>query len=278
MNSQRPINWRAVFSIIRKDLRVVAQSKSVVIPMLLLPLIFLVLLPGGMAFALNYFGDSLSSSGEVEELLQLAPDFLRAGYPDYSAVQIAGLYALRLMFAPLYLILPIMTASVIAADSFAGERERKTLEALLYTPTSDFELMLAKMLGALIPAVAVAWLSAVVYWLVVDIAAWPIFGRPILPDLTWIILALWVAPGAAAASLGATVIVSSRAKTFQDAYQIGGMVVLPVVVLMLGQSFGVIVLSPLFTFLTGLLFYAIAALLVTIGARTLRRSELLARM
>ena len=60
-------------------------------------------------------------------------------------------------FAPFYLILPLMVASVIAADSFAGEKERKTLEALLYTPTTDGELFLAKMLSAWTPAVAVAW-------------------------------------------------------------------------------------------------------------------------
>jgi ABC-type Na+ efflux pump permease subunit len=174
--------------------------------------------------------------------------------------------------------MPIMTASVVAADAFAGEKERKTLEALLYTPTSDFELMVAKMLGAFIPAVIFAWLSALLYWIVVDIAAWPLFGRPILPDLTWLILALWVAPSAAAAALGATVIVSSRAKSFQDAYQISGLVVLPIVALMLGQSFGVIALSPGFSLLVGLLFLAAAVLLCVIGSRTLRRSELLARI
>ena len=34
------INWRAVWGIIRKDLRVVSRTKSVTIPMAVLPLIF----------------------------------------------------------------------------------------------------------------------------------------------------------------------------------------------------------------------------------------------
>ena len=38
------------------------------------------------------------------------------------------------LFAPMYLIVPMMVSAVIAADSFVGERERKTLEALLHTP------------------------------------------------------------------------------------------------------------------------------------------------
>jgi ABC-type Na+ efflux pump permease subunit len=178
----------------------------------------------------------------------------------------------------MHLILPIMTSSVIAADSFAGERERKTLEALLYTPTSDLDLLLAKMLGALVPGVLVAWISALVYWILVDIGAWPLFGRPILPDATWILLALWVAPAAAAMALGATVIVSSRAKSFQDANQISGLVVLPVVVLMVAQASGVTFLSVWLTFVVGLVFWLLAAILYAIGARTLRRSELLARL
>jgi ABC-type Na+ efflux pump permease subunit len=41
-----------------------------------------------------------------------------------------------------------MVSSVLAADSFAGEKERKTLEALLYTPTTDRELFTAKLLEA----------------------------------------------------------------------------------------------------------------------------------
>ncbi len=272
------VNWRAVRGIIHKDLRVVSQSKSVVLPMLIVPFIFIVLIPLGMALALVYFGEAMASSPDFEEITAILPNSLTTRFGDYSLLQLGGLFMLRYLFAPMYLILPIMTSSVIAADAFAGEKERKTLEALLYTPTSDFDLVLAKMLGAWIPGVLTAWLSAIVYWLVVDIAAWPLYGEPILPDATWILLALWVAPAAAAVGLGATVIVSARAKSFQDANQISGLVVLPIVILMLGQTFGLFFLSPAVTFLVGLLFAFVAALLYVIGARTLRRSELLARL
>lgn len=279
MSARRePVNWRAVFGIIRKDLRVVLQSKAVVLPMILLPIILLVLIPLGLAVALLWFGEGVENSADIQEILAMVPDSLRAAYGHYSMTQLAGLYMLRYMFAPMYLILPIMTSSVIAADAFAGEKERKTLEALLYTPTSDFDLFLAKMLGALVPGVVIAWGSAVLYWLVVDAAVWTLYDGPILPDATWLTLAFWVAPGAAAVGLGATVIVSSRSRSFQDAYQISGLVVLPVVVLILGQSLGVFFLSTALSLLVGLLFYLVAAFLFVVGARTLRRSELLARL
>jgi ABC-type transport system involved in cytochrome c biogenesis permease component len=278
MSTLQQANWRAIWGIMRKDLRVAFSSKSVVVPMILLPLILVVLLPLAMALSLNFFGAAVAASGDFNDVMAMIPDSLKAQMADNSPLQTGALFILRNLFAPIYLILPIMTSSVIAADAFAGEKERKTLEALLYTPTSDRDLMLAKVLGALIPGLLVAWISAVAYWFVVDIAAWPLFGRPILPNVTWLILAFWVAPAAAAMSLGATVVVSSRSKSIQDANQISGLVVLPVVVIMMGQAFGVMFLSPTLALLIGLVFYVVAAVLFWIGARSLRRSELLSRI
>ena len=38
------------------------------------------------------------------------------------------------LLAPLFLIVPLMVSAVLAADAFAGEKERRTLEALLHLP------------------------------------------------------------------------------------------------------------------------------------------------
>jgi len=79
-------------------------------------------------------------------------------------------------------------------------------------------------------------------------------------------------------ALGATVVVSARAKSFQDAYQISGLVVLPVILLMLGQFSGLFFLGAQVAILIGLAFYLIAALLALLGARVMRRQEILARL
>ena len=47
--------------------------------------------------------------------------------------------------------MPIFTASVIAADSLVGEKERKTSEALLALPISNGELLLGKILASFCP-------------------------------------------------------------------------------------------------------------------------------
>ena len=38
------------------------------------------------------------------------------------------------LLAPLFLIVPLMVSAVLAADAFAGEKERRTLESLLHLP------------------------------------------------------------------------------------------------------------------------------------------------
>jgi ABC-type Na+ efflux pump permease subunit len=190
----------------------------------------------------------------------------------------ALVFFLAYLFAPLYLILPIMVSSVIAADSFAGEKERKTLEALVYTPTTDRELLLAKVVGGWVPAVLVGLVGFVVYTVVADAVAWPLAGRLILPNTTWVLMAFWVGPAAAALALGATVLVSARVNTFQDAYQVGSLVVLPVVILVLAQALGALVLNASFVALLGAVLWVLSLGVFLVGASKFTRSAMIARL
>jgi ABC-2 type transport system permease protein len=278
MRNEQGLNWRAIKAIMHKDLRVALQSKSVTLPMIIMPLLLVVLMPTLTTIGISFAGSLASDPAELAELVAIMPAEVRQQFGNYDLTQMAVLFVLRYMYAPLYLIMPIMVSSVIAADSFAGEKERKTLEALLYTPTTDRDLLLAKLLGAWLPGIAVAWGSALIFWVVGNIAAWSLFHELILPNVMWLLLALWVAPAAAGMGLGASVIVSARVNTFQDAYQLSGLVVLPVVLLMLGQVTGLLFLSEWVVLAVGAIFWLIDAVLVIIGARTFRRSELLARL
>ncbi len=272
------MNGRAIKAIILKDLRVVFQNKGVMIPLIIVPLVILVGLPLLAAFVPLMEGEVESSLQELNTFLTQMPDSLKSEIASYTETQTVIVLLLVYFFAPMYLILPLMVSSVIAADSFAGEKERKTLEALLYTPTTDAELYLAKLLAAWLPAVAVAWGGFVLYALTANIAAWQTMGRIFFPNLTWVILALWVAPAAAGVGVSATVLISVRAQGFQDAYQMGAMLVLPVILLVLGQAAGVIYLSPWLVVLLGLVLWAINAALLWLGGRVFQRSALAARL
>ena len=272
------MNGRAIKAIVRKDLKVVSQNKGVLIPLIVVPLLFMVALPALAALVPLFEADLGSSLQEFGAFLEGMPPGLRSELAGLDESQMIVVLLLVYLLAPMYLILPLMVSSVIAADSFAGEKERKTLEALLYTPTTDGELLLAKLLSAWLPAVAVAWGGFILYALVGDIAAWPTMGRLLFPNLMWLILVLWVAPAAAALGLGFTVLVSVRAQGFQDAYQLGAIVVLPIVLLVIGQALGVIYFSPWLVFLLGLVLWAVDAALLWFGGRTFRRTELAERI
>ncbi len=56
--------------------------------------------------------------------------------------------------------LPFILAGGAAADSFAGERERHTLETLLATRLSDRGIFVGKVLAIVIHSVGLAWLCA----------------------------------------------------------------------------------------------------------------------
>ena len=272
------MNKRAISAIVRKDLKVVFQNKGVSIPIIVLPVVILTLLP-----ALAFFAPQLTKAGSSP--LQDLASFV-SHMPAGISREVAGLSDMQAMIylmlvyflAPMYLLLPLMVASVIAADSFAGEKERKTLEALIYTPTTDGELVLAKMLSAWLPALGVAWGGFLVYTIMANLAGWQVMGRLFFPNVMWIILAVWVAPAVAGLGLGVTVLISARANSFQEAYQLGGVVVLPILLLLVGQATGVMYFSAVAVLLLGVVFWGIDAVVLWLGGRAFRRTEVIAQI
>jgi ABC-2 type transport system permease protein len=272
------MNWRAIKAIVRKDLKVVAQSKAVLIPLIIVPAFMFIALPGLFALAPSAMNLLGSPMAELDTLLKQMPPGLQAELASYDPPQKTAVLVLVYLLAPMYLMVPLMVASVIAADSFAGEKERKTLEALLYTPTTDSELFLGKMLSAWLPAVAIGLSGFVLYGVVANLAAWPVMGRVFFPNVMWIALALWVAPAVAGLGLGVSVLVSARVQTFQEAYQIGAAVVVPVLLLVVGQMSGVMYFSLGLVLLLGLVLWGIDAALLWFGGRTFQRGEVIARL
>ena len=175
------MNWRAIRAIARKDLKVVMQNKGVSIPMIVIPALFMVLMPALAAFV-PALGACPARRCLRSRYIEQMPAGLQSQLAGLNEAQTMVTLLLVYMLAPMYLILPLMVSSVIAADSFAGEKERKSLEALLYTPTTDLELLLAKMLGAWLPALAVSWAGFLVYGLVANTGCLVHHGPDLLPQ------------------------------------------------------------------------------------------------
>ncbi len=273
------MNIRAIRAIARKDLRVISRSKAVLIPLLVVPALLFVIIPAVSAFfmpvLMNMPGTTFAG---IDQFMNRMPAGLLSELAGYQGLQRILAYVLIYMFAPLFLVVPMMTASVIAADSFAGEKERKTLEALLYSPATDRQLLIGKVLAAWVPAVLTGLGGFVLYAVVVNAAGWPIMGRLFFPNWMWVALVLWVAPAVSGMSLGTMVIVSQRVNTFQEAYQLGSSVVVPVLLLLYAQAAGVLYLNIGLILLVGLFFWLVTAVLLWFGTKTFQRGELIAKI
>jgi ABC-2 type transport system permease protein len=272
------MNARAISAIVRKDLKVVSQNKGVMLPIILLPLILFVILPWIvtlMPFLGDIFGITADDLNKFQGLINRMGPGVQQELAEFDQYQVFVIYFLVFVMAPLFMILPIMVSSVIAADSFAGEKERKTMEALLYTPTTDRELFVAKLLSGWLAALAVALVGFALYVIMANAAGWSQIGRIFFPNTMWLVLIAWVVPALPGLGLGVMVLVSSRAQGFQDANQIGGVVVLPVVFLAIGQVSGAMSLSVTLLFLLGLIIWLLDGLLIWLGSRSFQRGRML---
>ncbi len=269
------MNSRAVRAVIRKDLLGVVRSRGVMIPMIIVPLIFFVLIPLLTSLAPGLVNMPGMNMGEFTEFISRMPGGLQRTLAPYNQEQTILVMMLVYLFAPFFLIVPLMVSSVIAADSFAGEKDRKTIEALLYTPLTDRELFLSKILSAWIPALLVSLLGFVIYGLTANIAGWRVMGRIFFPTWMWVVLVVWVAPAAAGLGLSSMVLVSSRVQGFQEANQIGGVVVLPILLLVIGQAAGVMYFSTGLVILVGAFLWVVDGVLFWLGAKTFQRERMI---
>lgn len=272
------MNWRAIRAIIRKDLKQVLQNKMVWLPMILVPTLILIVVPVGMVLMATFIPAEELDVDDLSILTQMMPAFMREPLQVLSPTQQFVVLASNYMFAPMFLIVPLMVASILAADSVAGEKERRTLEALLYTPITDNELFLSKVLVAFLPALVIGVASFAISAIAINLAGYRIMGRLFFPVVTWWPLVFWLGPAVSMVGLGATVLVSSKAKTFMQAQQFSGILVLPIVFLMIAQISGLFFLGVGLILALGLLLWLIGLGLVWIGAKTFARGEIIARI
>jgi ABC-type Na+ efflux pump permease subunit len=275
------MNTNIIRTIALKDLKEVSQNRYALITATVVPLIFVVIMPLFFILLPTVFNvplDTMNSGrNPMTMVLQNVPA-LAAAFAGMTQLQAWVVFMTGSLMAPFFLIIPLLFSTIVGAESFAGEKERKTLEALIYTPATDAELFVGKVAAAVVPAVLVAWLCFVVYGVVVNAAGWPVMGRVWFPTLQWWPLMLWVTPGLATLGVSLTVLISSRVSTFMEAYQMSASLVLLVLVLLAGQLTGVLYLSVGVSLLAGLAIWVVSAVSLWFAIRTFSRTAILAKL
>ena len=267
-----------LITIALKDLSEVRKNKTAWMPAVIIPLVFFVLIPVAILVVphLPFVKEGmLKTNISIEELMVILPVEIKSLISGKTPDQIFPFIFLGYLFAPMFLIMPLMVSSIISSESFAGERERKTLEGLLYTPTTDHELFLGKVLAAFVPAVVLSWISFLLYTIVVNVLGYPIMGYIWFPLKTWWPLIFWITPAISLLGVSVTVLISSKVNTFMEAYQSGGSLVLIVLGLVVGQATGVLYLSVPVGMAVGLLLWCIDLVLVSLCLKSFKRSNLI---
>jgi ABC-type Na+ efflux pump permease subunit len=234
-------------ALIYKDINEITSSKQVIIPMTIVPIILTVIIPLGILIGANYIGNDSSMITKLAPLIKKLP----LEYTKYTPAQLLIKIMLNFMFPSYFLIIPIMCSGVIGASSFVGEKEHKTLESLLYTPISMEQLLRAKILGVFVPSYIITLISFIIFGIIFNVGGFIYFGGLIFPDIKWLIIILWISPAINLLSLIFTVMVSAKSETFQEAQQVSGLLVIPVILVLVGQMTGILLISNLVMFIAG---------------------------
>ena len=245
-------------ALIYKDIKEITGSKKVIIPMAIVPLLLVVIMPLALVIGAGFVGADTDMLSDFAPIIAKLP----SEYASYTPAQLLIKLALNLFFNSYFLIIPIICSGIIGASSFVGEKEHKTLESLLYTPISMEQLLRAKILGVFIPSYIITVISFILFGIVFNIGGIIYFDQLIFPDVKWMIIIAWISPAINILSLTFTVMVSAKSETFQDAQQVSGILVLPVVLLLVAQMTGVLMLNAAIMLSAGAVIFVIDYLLM----------------
>jgi ABC-2 type transport system permease protein len=251
------MNKSTVLTIANKDLKATFSSKKVWVPMIIVAVMLCIIIPAGMAYGGLHFDMVGESSADIEKTIN---SFVQSFPNEEMRHTLAALptlgykfvyFFLTFMLIPFYLMVAIINSMVTASNSFVGEKERNTLETLLFAPISIKDLFLGKVLASLIPTLTITFTAYFINLIIVNIITYPYFGELLFINSTWLILMFWVIPTLVLFTIILSVFISAKVKSFQEAQQFGGILVLPVIGIVISQASGLFFLSPLILFLIG---------------------------
>jgi ABC-2 type transport system permease protein len=156
-----------------------------------------------------------------------------------------------------------------------GEKNNRTLEPLLATPVSTWQLLLAKSLSAMLPALFVTWISGGVFILEIALLTSPaVFAQVVTPG--WLIILIITVPVLMLIPVAVTVMISSRFNDPRTTSQVASLifVVLVLVFTLFGSS---LVISPLMSIIITIFLAVLGAGLLWSATRIFQRENILTR-
>ena len=255
-------------ALIKKDIRSITSNKQIFAVLLIVPLALTIVLPSIFVFVSAFAPDAAS---DFQALLDMLP----VANSEYSQQQRIFDLILNNIMPSFFLIIPIMASSVMAASSFVGEKEKHTLETLLYSPLSLRQLFQSKILAGFFVGMMVSYISFAAMLLVAEMEMFFLTGNIIMADASWLAIMFLIAPAIALVAIAVTVRSSAKARTIEEAQQRAVFLIFPILALVIGQFTGIILISPGFLWGLGVILIALDVLLMRGAAEKFTYEKLL---
>jgi ABC-2 type transport system permease protein len=257
-------------TLITKEFLDLARNRAALIPVVLVTVMSLAL-PFGIAVLVPAMtGRPLGHDADLVKVSAAAG--VHAGLSNDASVQLF----LFQQFLMLFLLTPITGAMALAAHAIVGEKQARTLEPLLATPISTFELLAAKVFGALAPTLAISLIGLALYFGGILLFAAPGVVSAMASARTFMLIVL-VAPAAALVSLQAAILISSRVNDARTAQQFGVLIIIPLTGVLVAQFTGTLWLSATALGMAGLGLLILWALLTLLSVLVFERESILTR-
>jgi ABC-2 type transport system permease protein len=261
------LRWNKAWIVAKKDLAEFRRNKIVISTLIAMPVVFAIILPLVVLMpiqAMDIDIDDMRKSGfdiPLDATLEEAKRIMLEQSLEY--------------FLPFFLIIPAMIPTIVASYSFVGEKLNRSLEPLLASPITDLELFIGKCIAVLIPSLIAAWAAFLVFSAITDVVLLPWLGMLVMPNLKWTIIMLLVAPLICVLSIEANVYISSRVRDVRAAEQLGALVIMPLVLIVVFLSMGIIQVSFLLVPILTIVILIFDVGLFFLATRTFHREKIL---
>src|SRR3954462_14437746 len=144
-------------TLIRKEFLDLSRNRGALLPGLIVTVMSRVL-PFGIAIGVP----AMTGRGLGEDADLVRVSAVGGSRPELSNDAHVELFLFQ-QFLMLFLLTPITGAMALAAHAIVGEKQARTLQPLLATPITTGELLVAKVIGALLPTLIISLVGFTLY-------------------------------------------------------------------------------------------------------------------
>ncbi len=255
-------------ALVKKDFGEIWNTKLVRATLLAVPICLVVLLP--IVFLAMVFLVPMDQLNGADQMQKLIPEHM-----GYFTLQQSMFYMMTNIVSPMFfLMVPLMTSTVSSANSFVGEKERNTIETLLLCPLKVRQIFKAKVIGCFLLSAISTLISFIAFSIVVGVGD-AMLNMPFFFNWNWLALIFVLTPAVTVFGVIFMVLISGKAKSYVEAVQLSGYVVLPLILLFVGQFTGLFQLNAWILLSIGIVLIVLDIILWGVAARSFKPEALL---